>query len=87
MVPAKSDLLISFKALHDATRKMFGLRASDEISDVLRGDAINLWKAWSRALHWAWLTENVGPALYRTRHIGTHGVMVNAIGKQGSAEA
>lgn len=80
VVPAKSDLLISFKALHDATRKMFGLRAGDEISDALREDAIRLWKAWGRALHWTWLAENVGPALYRTRHIGTHGVMVNAIG-------
>lgn len=80
VVPAKSDLLISFKALHDATRKMFGLRAGDEIPDALREDAIRLWKAWSRALHWAWLTDNIGPALYRTKHIGTHSVMVNAIG-------
>ncbi|MGR7464171.1 DGQHR domain-containing protein [Klebsiella aerogenes] len=80
VVPAKSNRLISFKALHDATRKMFGLRAGDEISDVLREDAIRQWKAWSRALHWTWLADNVGPALYRTRHIGTHGVMVNAIG-------
>lgn len=80
VVPAKSDLLISFKALHDATRKMFGLRAGDEISEALFEDGICLWKAWSKALHWAWLTENVGPALYRTQHIGTHGVMVNAIG-------
>jgi DNA sulfur modification protein DndB len=80
VVPSKSNLLISFKALHDATRKMFGLRAGDEISDALREDVIRLWKAWSKALHWAWLTENVGPALYRTGHIGTHGVMVNAIG-------
>lgn len=46
VVPAKSDLLISFKALHDATRKMFGLRAGDEISDALREDAIRLWTAW-----------------------------------------
>ncbi|MEC6624313.1 DGQHR domain-containing protein, partial [Enterobacter hormaechei] len=80
VVPAKSDLLISFKALHDATRKMFGLRAGDEITDALRNDALRLWKAWSVALHWEWLAENIGPAMYRTRHIGTHGVMINAIG-------
>lgn len=80
VVPAKSDLLISFKALHDATRKMFGLRAGDEIPEALFNDGICLWTSWSKALHWSWLAENVGASVYRTQHIGTHGVMVNAIG-------
>lgn len=80
VVPAKSELLISFKALHDATRKMFGLRAGDEISTQMRTDAVQLWKAWSVALHWEWLAETIGTPAYRAKHIGTHGVMINAIG-------
>ncbi|EBW6765675.1 hypothetical protein DP806_16555 [Salmonella enterica subsp. enterica serovar Saintpaul] len=80
VVPAKSDLLVSFKALHDATRKMFGLRAGDPVTAEMQRDAVTLWTAWSVALHWQWLTKYVGPAAYRKKHLGTHGVMVNAIG-------
>lgn len=80
VVPGKSDLLVSFKALHDATRKMFGLRAGDEIPAALRHEAVTLWSAWADALHWEWVAEMLGASTYRTMAIGTHGVMVNAIG-------
>lgn len=80
VVPAKSDMLISFKALHDATRKMFGLRAGDPVTAKMRQSAVTLWTAWSVALHWPWLTKYVGAAAYRQKHLGTHGVMVNAVG-------
>ncbi|EBF3227201.1 hypothetical protein CRQ24_23350, partial [Salmonella enterica subsp. enterica serovar Derby] len=73
-------MLISFKALHDATRKMFGLRAGDPVTAKMRQNAVTLWTAWSVALHWPWLTKYVGAAAYRQKHLGTHGVMVNAVG-------
>lgn len=80
VVPAKSELLISFKALYDGTRKMFGLRAGDTVPESLRHDAVTIWDAWSRTIHWEWLAKYIGPAEYRAKHLGTHGVMVNAIG-------
>jgi DNA sulfur modification protein DndB len=80
VVPAKSDLLVSFKAIHDATRKMFGLKPKDEITDQIRKGAVMLWSAWAEVLRWEWMAANIGPAAYRSQYIGTHGVMINAIG-------
>ncbi|MDU1199064.1 DGQHR domain-containing protein [Kluyvera ascorbata] len=80
VVPSKCDLLISFKAIHDATRKMFGLKPKDDIKDDTRQAAVMLWKAWTDVLRWEWMVENIGPAAYRSQYIGTHGVMINAIG-------
>lgn len=80
VVPAKSDLLVSFKALHDATRKMTGLRAGDAVSDNVRHDATELWRCWAEVLRWDWIGDQLGAGYYRSISIGTHGVMVNAIG-------
>ncbi|EJG2388918.1 DGQHR domain-containing protein [Kluyvera ascorbata] len=80
VVPAKCDLLVSFKAIHDATRKMFGLKPKDDITDNTRQAAVMLWNAWAELLRWEWMTVNIGPAAYRSQYIGTHGVMINAIG-------
>ncbi|MGQ3665355.1 DGQHR domain-containing protein [Citrobacter braakii] len=80
VVPGKSGLLVSFKALHDATRKMFSLRAGDAVPASLTRDAERLWKAWAEAMNWSWVVDILGAATYRTMCLGTHGVMVNAIG-------
>lgn len=80
VVPAKSDLMVSFKALHDATRKMFGLRVGEPISGEIRADVITLWDSWAGAMNWGQIAGIIGPSQYRAEHIGTHGVMINAIG-------
>ena len=79
IVPAKSDLTISFKALHEATRKMFGLRAGEQSSGEIRADVITLWDAQAAGMNWGYKAGIIGPVQYRPEHIGTHGVMVNAI--------
>ncbi|PHM37581.1 DGQHR domain-containing protein [Xenorhabdus mauleonii] len=80
VVPAKSSQLISFKALSDATRKMLGLRIGDEISPEQREDAVLLWNAWANVMNWELLHSLSMGAEYRKCHLGTHGVMINAIG-------
>ncbi|MDE9558077.1 hypothetical protein KKJ06_22580, partial [Xenorhabdus bovienii] len=72
--------LISFKALSDATRKMLGLRIGDEISPEQREYAVSLWNAWASVMNWELLHSLSMGEEYRKCHLGTHGVMINAIG-------
>ncbi|EPN9162980.1 DGQHR domain-containing protein [Escherichia coli] len=80
VVPASSPLLVSFKALTDATRKMLGLRPNDRVTDEHKAIAVALWSAWARRLQWAEMLMDDAVVEYRKTNIGLHGVMINAIG-------
>ncbi|HHU1575940.1 TPA: DGQHR domain-containing protein [Escherichia coli] len=79
-VPAKSSLLISFKALNDGTRKMLGLRGKQAPTEAQRELAFQLWGAWAEALHWQDIAQDDFAVEYRQEALGLHGIMVNAIG-------
>lgn len=79
-VPSKSDKLISFKALNDATKKMLGLRNNSEPTPQQRDEAVKLWSAWSSAMHWQDISQDEIAPEYRSESLGIHGVMVNAMG-------
>ena len=79
-VPAKSSLLISFKALNDATKKMLSLRADSDPTNQQKAIAQKIWSAWSAAMRWNDIAQDDLAAEYRREALGLHGVMINAIG-------
>ena len=76
VVPAKSELWISFKALSDATTK-FSVSKGEEIST---GDIYDIWEAWLSLTSIKDLHHCVSPSEYKRDYIQFHAVMVNAFG-------
>lgn len=76
VVPAKSELWISFKALSDATAKFKG--AGD--SSLSEGDVYDLWEAWLKLTAMEGIRHGVSPAEYKRDYIQFHAVMINAFG-------
>lgn len=76
VVPAKSDLWISFKAMSDATAKFSG-SGDDAIST---GDIYNIWEAWLKLTAIDGIRYGVSPAEYKRDYIQFHAVMINAFG-------
>jgi DGQHR domain-containing protein len=72
VVPAKSSLWVSFKALSDATAKFAGA-----LSD---GDVYDLWEAWLKITAVDDIRNGVVPAEYKRDYIQFHAVMINAFG-------
>lgn len=76
VVPAKSDLWISFKAVGDATAKFAG-NGDDALST---GDIYDLWEAWLKLMAIEGIRHGVSPAEYKKDYIQFHAVMINAFG-------
>lgn len=76
IVPAKSNLWVSFKALSDATAKFSGSGG-----DVLQaGDVYDVWEAWLKLTAVDDIRHGVVPAEYKRDYIQFHAVMINAFG-------
>lgn len=76
IVPAKSNLWVSFKALSDATAKFSGSG-----SDALQaGDVYDVWEAWLKLTAVDDIRHGVVPAEYKRDYIQFHAVMINAFG-------
>lgn len=76
VVPAKSDLWISFKAIGDATAKFAG-NGDDALST---GDIYDFWEAWLKLTAIEGIRHGVSPAEYKRDYIQFHAVMINAFG-------
>lgn len=75
VVPAKSDLWISFKPMSDATAKFSGS------GDVLAtGDIYDIWDAWLKLTAMEGVRHGCKPAEYKRDYIQFHAVMINAFG-------
>lgn len=76
IVPAKSNLWVSFKALSDATAKFSGSGG-----DALQaGDVYDVWEAWLKLTAVDDIRHGVVPAEYKRDYIQFHAVMINAFG-------
>lgn len=76
VVPAKSDLWISFKAVGDATAKFSG--CGDDV--LATGDIYDIWEAWLKLTAIEGIRHGVSPAEYKRDYIQFHAVMINAFG-------
>ncbi|WP_279047302.1 DGQHR domain-containing protein [Cedecea davisae] len=76
VVPAKSTLWVSFKALSDATAKFAG--AGDNA--LSEGDVYDIWEAWLKLTAADDIRKGVVPAEYKRDYIQFHAVMINAFG-------
>lgn len=82
VVTGSNPNIFSFKTLYDCLVKMFKLNEKSEITEQMKSDGVLLMSAWSTKMHWSiiggWMSSNA-PA-YRQKYLGTHAVMVVAIG-------
>lgn len=76
VVPAKSDLWVSFKALSDATAKFS--RTGTEALQL--GDIYDIWDAWLSLTAIEGIRHGVSPGEYKRDYIQFHSVMINAFG-------
>lgn len=76
VVPAKSDLWISFKPMRDATAKFSG-NGDDALTT---GDIYDIWEAWLKLTAIEGVRHGVSPAEYKRDYIQFHAVMINAFG-------
>ncbi|WP_423731649.1 DGQHR domain-containing protein [Hafnia paralvei] len=76
VVPAKSNLWVSFKALSDATAKFSG--TGDET--LPSGDVYDIWEAWLKLTALNDVRLGVSPSEYKRDYIQFHAVMINAFG-------
>lgn len=76
VVPAKSDLWISFKAMSDATAKFSG----NGVGAISAGDVYDIWEAWLKLAAIEGIRHGVSPAEYKRDYIQFHAVMINAFG-------
>lgn len=78
-VTGSNQSLFSFKALYDCLVKMFRLTEKSEVTAQMMEDGSALISAWSGKMFWAILAGHRAPS-YRQSYLGTHGIMVLAIG-------
>ncbi|MDK9358452.1 DGQHR domain-containing protein [Lelliottia wanjuensis] len=76
VVPAKSKLWVSFKALSDATAKF----ASAGSKPLEMGDIESIWEAWLSLTQIEAIRHGTSQADYKRDYIQFHAVMINAFG-------
>ncbi|MCW1877617.1 DGQHR domain-containing protein [Erwinia sp. INIA-01] len=76
VVPAKSSLWVSFKALSDATAKFVGTGGKA----LSEGDVYDIWEAWLSLTAAEDIRNGVVPSEYKRDYIQFHAVMINAFG-------
>lgn len=78
VIPSKSNMLVSFKALYDATKRIFNAPTGDILSEATKTQAVAIWSSWA---YLTGLTEEhnkIHSLDYRKEHITFHGVLINA---------
>jgi DGQHR domain-containing protein len=76
VVPAKSKLWVSFKALSDATAKF----ANASSKPLEMGDIESIWEAWLALTQIEAIRHGTSQADYKRDYIQFHAVMINAFG-------
>lgn len=76
IVPGKSDLWVSFKALSDATAKF--INAGKE--PPRQEDVHDIWQSWIGLTGIDWVRDGTNQAEYKREYIQFHAVMINAFG-------
>ena len=76
VVPLKSDMWVSFKALTDATSK-FARNGNQQLE---MGYIESVWEAWITLTQIDSIRHGVHHATYKRDYIQFHGVMINAFG-------
>jgi len=76
VVPAKSSLWVSFKALSDSTAKFAG-SGTDSLHT---GDVYDIWEAWLSLTAIEGIRHGESQAEYKRDYIQFHAVMINAFG-------
>lgn len=76
IVPGKSHLWISFKALSDATAKF--INAGKE--PIRQEDVHEIWHSWIGLTGIDWIRNGTNQAEYKREYIQFHAVMINAFG-------
>lgn len=76
VVPAKSKLWVSFKALSDATAKF----ANASSKPLEMGDVESIWEAWLALTQIEAIRHGTSQADYKRDYIQFHAVMINAFG-------
>lgn len=76
IVPGKSDLWVSFKALSDATAKF--INAGKE--PPRQEDVHAIWQSWIGLTGIDWVRNGTNQAEYKREYIQFHAVMINAFG-------
>lgn len=79
VVTGSNTHLFSFKTLYDCLVKMYNLTDKSVITDQMKTDAATIMQAWAQKMFWGVLSS-YGIQGYRQRYIGTHAVLVIAIG-------
>lgn len=79
VVTGSNTHLFSFKTLYDCLVKMYNLTDKSVITDQMKTDAATIMQAWAQKMFWGVLSS-YGIQGYRQRYIGTHAVVVIAIG-------
>ncbi|MBC8947019.1 DGQHR domain-containing protein [Xenorhabdus indica] len=78
VIPSKSDMLVSFKALYDSTKRIFNVSTEEVLSENTKNQAVAIWSSWAYLIG---LTEENSRAYdsdYRKEYIKFHGVLINA---------
>ncbi|MCW7550003.1 DGQHR domain-containing protein [Photorhabdus sp. APURE] len=78
VIPSKSDTLVSFKALYDATKRIFNVPTEEILSETTKSQAVAIWSSWAYLVG---LTEGNArnyDSDYRKEYIKFHGVLINA---------
>ncbi|AOM41001.1 DGQHR domain-containing protein [Xenorhabdus hominickii] len=78
VIPSKSDMLISFKALYDATKRIFNVSTENVLSETVKNKSIAIWSSWAYLI--GLTEENISyyDSDYRKKYIKFHGVLINA---------
>ncbi|CCW28947.1 Bacteriophage protein [Xenorhabdus nematophila F1] len=78
VISSKSDMLVSFKSLYDATKRIFNVSTEEILSEPTKSQAVAIWNSWAYLIG---LTEVNGKNYdsdYRKEYIKFHGVLINA---------
>ncbi|WP_368758744.1 DGQHR domain-containing protein [Klebsiella oxytoca] len=80
VVTGSNTSIFSFKALYDCLCRMFRLGTRSTIDESMMKDATTVMKAWAQVMKWGIIGAGRDAPKYRQQNIGTHAVMLNAIG-------
>ncbi|PQQ35657.1 hypothetical protein C6H68_23855 [Photorhabdus luminescens] len=78
VIPSKSNMLVSFKALYDATKRIFDVPTEGNLSEITKNQFVAIWSSWAYLIGLTEENNRVYDSDYRKEYIKFHGVMINA---------
>ncbi|MDE9544159.1 DGQHR domain-containing protein [Xenorhabdus bovienii] len=78
VIPRKSNMLVSFKALYDATKRIFNVSTEEILSETTKNQAVGIWNSWAYLIGLTRGNGNTYDSDYRKEYIKFHGVLINA---------